>query len=304
MVLLFILTLAGVIAPAKADIQGELVGPHFVDAPASVRLFSGRTLVQATMADAHGRFKFNKIDPGSYVIHVECDGFYGKDVPVQVASSTARVNITLEPTKDNPSTTATFNPFRDLDIPRAAKKEFELGMREQKDGKCDMRLVHLQKALSIYPRYGEAYTEIARCYLTMNDMTSAEAAFKSAIPISPGVYASVNLATLYTNEGKIDEAQALITPLLQKNPTEGELYAALARIHFAKGRLREAEAAALEAHRRGHRSPDVHLILAKIYEDQGKSGALMTQLQDYLDENPRGAAADQVRRRMEVLQRQ
>jgi tetratricopeptide (TPR) repeat protein len=177
-------------------------------------------------------------------------------------------------------------------------------MRDQKDGKCDMRLVHLKKALAIYPRYGEAFTEIARCYLQMNDMASAEAAFKSAVPLSPGVYASVNLATLYINEGKVDEAQALITPLLQKNPTEGELYAALARIHFAKGRLREAEAAGLEAHRRGHRSPDIHLILAKIYEDQGKRGAELTQLQDYLDENPRGGAADQVRRQLEQLQRQ
>jgi tetratricopeptide (TPR) repeat protein len=302
--LLFILTVAGVVTPAKADIQGELVGTHFVDAPASVKLFSGKTLVQATMADAHGHFKFSKVDSGSYVIHVESDGYYAQDVPVQVANSTSHVSITLQPTPDNPSTRATFDPFRDLDIPRAAKKEFELGMREQRDGKCDMRLTHLKKAVALYPRYGEAFTEIARCYLVMNEMAAAEDAFKSAIPFSPGVYASVNLATLYTNEGKVDEAQALITPLLRKNPTEGELYAALARIHFAKGRLPEAEAAALEAHRRGHRSPDIHLILAKIYEDQGKSGALLTQLQDYLDENPRGAAADQVRRRMEALQRQ
>jgi thioredoxin-like negative regulator of GroEL len=155
--------------------------------------------------------------------------------------------------------------------------------------------------VSLYPQYGEAYTEIARCYLQMNDMASAETAFKKAIPISPGVYASVNLATLYINEGKIDEAQALIAPLLQKNPTEGELYAAAARIHFAKGRMREAEAAALEAHTRGHRSPDIHLILAKIYEDQGRREALLTQLLLYLDENPRGGAADQVRRRIEEL---
>jgi tetratricopeptide (TPR) repeat protein len=299
--LLFILTVAGVIAPAKADIQGELVGTHFVDIPASVKLFSGRTLVQATMADDHGHFKFSKVDSGSYVIHVESDGYYAQDVPVQVANSTSHVSITLQPTPDNPSTRATFDPFRDLDIPRTAKKEFELGMREQKDGKCDMRLAHLKKAVALYPRYGEAFTEIARCYLLMNDTAAAEAAFKSAIPISPGVYASVNLATLYTNEGKVDEAEALINPLLQKNPTEGELYGALARIHFARGRLREAEAAALEAHRRGHRSPDIHLILAKIYEDQGKRGALLTQLSDYLDENPHGSTADQVRRRMEEL---
>jgi tetratricopeptide (TPR) repeat protein len=302
--LLLILTVAGVLTPTKADIDGEIVAFQRVGAPASLRLFNGKTLLQTTMPDDHGRFKFSKVDSGSYIIHVERDGYYMQDVPVDVANSTSHVSITLQPTPDNPSSTAAFDPFRELDIPRPAKKEFELGMRQQKDGKCDMRLAHLKKAVALYPRYGEAFTEIGRCYLMMNDMAAAEAAFKSAIPVSPGVYAAVNLATLYTNEGKVDEAQALITPLLQKNPTEGELYAALARIHFAKGRLREAEAAALEAHRRGHRSPDIHLMLAKIYEDQGKRGALLTQLQDYLDENPRGAAADQVRRQMEVLQRQ
>jgi tetratricopeptide (TPR) repeat protein len=303
--LIFILTVAGFLTPAKADIEGDIMGvQRQVEAPASLKLFNGKTLVQSTMPDAHGHFKFSKIDPGAYVIHVESDGYYAKDVPVQVANTTSHVTITLERTPDNPATKATFDPFRSLNIPRPAKKEYDLGMRAQKDGNCDMRLLHLQKAVSLYPQYGEAYTEIARCYLQMNDMASAETAFKRAIPISPGVYASVNLATLYINEGKIDEASILIAPLLQKNPTEGELYAAAARIHFAKGRMREAEAAALEAHTRGHRSPDIHLILAKIYEDQGRRGALLTQLLEYLDENPRGGVADQVRRQIQALQNQ
>jgi hypothetical protein len=298
---LLILTLAGVASPNKVDIQGELVGAHFVDVPASLRLFNGKTLVQATMPDHHGRFKFTKIEAGSYVIHVECDGYYAQDVPVQVANSTSHVSITLQPTPDNPSTTSAFDPFHDLDIPRAAKKELEAGMREQKDGKCDMRIAHLKKAIAIYPRYGEAFTEMARCYLLMNDTAAAEAAFKAAIPLTPGVYASVNLVSLYISKGRLDEAQALIAPLLQKYPTEGELYAALTRIYYAKGLLREAVSAGLEAHVRGHRSPDIHLILAQIYKDQGNRPAQQTQLLNYLEENPRGAAADQVRKQLQDL---
>ncbi len=303
MLLLFILTFAGVLAPAKVDVQGEIVAAGRLETPASVHLFSGKTSVQVTMADPHGRFKFKKIEPGSYIIHVECVGYYSQDVPFQVVDSTSHVNITLQPAPDNPSTTAAFDPFREFDIPAKAKKEFELGLREQKDGKCDIRLAHLQKAAALYPKYGEAFTEIGRCYVQMNDLPAAESAFKNAARFSPGMYATANLATFYVSQGRTDEAQALITPLLKKNPTEGDLYAAMARIYFAKGQLKEAVAAGLEAHSRGHQSPDVHLLLAKIYEDQGNHGAELTQLLNYLDENPHGAAADQVRRQLEALQK-
>jgi tetratricopeptide (TPR) repeat protein len=300
---LFILSAISVLAPAKFDIQGQIINARRVDAPALLRLLSGNTIVQTTAADPRGHFRFRKIDPGSYVIHVESDGYYGQDIPVQLSDSISNLDITLTPTADNPLSSATFDPFRSLDIPAKAKKEFNLGVLPQKDGKCDGRITHLQKAVAIYPQYGEAFTEIARCYVQMNDLAAAETAFKSAAQFSDGVYATVNLATLYLNQGRLDEAQALITPLLQKRPTEGELYAAQARIYYAKGRTREAELAALEAHERGHKSPDMHLILAKIYQDQGRRSALLTQLMTYLDENPRGAAADQVRREIQEIAR-
>ena len=301
MLVVFLLSLASVLSSAKVDLQGEVVAAGRLQTPVSLRLFNGKILVQTTAPDARGRFKFSKIDPGSYVIHVECDGYYAQDVPVQVVNSTSQVSITLQPTPDNPLTTAAINPFHDLEIPRQAKKEFDLGMREQRDGKCDVRLAHLKKALALYPRYGEAFTEMARCYLQMNDMAAAEAAFKSAIPLSTGIYTTVNLATLYISQGRLDEAQALITPVLQKNRTEGELYATQARIHFARGRMRDAEVAGLEAHARGHHSADIHLILAKIYEDRGNGAAVTTQLLNYLDENPRGATADQIRKQLQDI---
>jgi tetratricopeptide (TPR) repeat protein len=300
--LLFILSAVTVLAPAKVDIQGEIVASHFVDAPATLQLFSGKNLVQTVTSDEHGHFRFTKIEAGSYTMHVECDGYYAQDIPVQVANSTSHVSVMLKPAPDNPSLTAAFDPFRDLDIPAKARKEFDLGVRPQKDGKCGMRIEHLRKALSLFPRYGEAFTEIARCYVQMNDMAGAEAAFKSAIRYTTGIYPTINLANLLINENRLDDAQALITPLFKKNPTEGEPYASMARINYARGQLRETEAAVIAAHERGHQSPDIHLILAKIYEDRGMRGALATQLLNYLDEAPHGAAADQVRKKLQDLQ--
>lgn len=175
-------------------------------------------------------------------------------------------------------------------------------MGQRKDVRCAKSMPHLQKAVTIFPRYGEAYTEIGRCYVQMDNRPAAEDAFKKAIQFSNAVYPSVNLSSLYLDEGRVNEAQQLITPLLRKNPTEPELYAAMARIYFAQGRLPEAEQAGLEAHSLGHDSPEIHLILAKVYESQQNRAALVTQLRIYLEEKPEGPAADQARKQLSAIQ--
>jgi tetratricopeptide (TPR) repeat protein len=216
-------------------------------------------------------------------------------ITTSVYSASQRAGI-----EDKPA--SSFDPFRDLEIPPRAKKEFDTGMRQRKDVKCAKAMPHLQKAVAIFPRYGEAYTEIGRCYVQMSNPAAAEDAFTKAIQFTSGVSPAVYLSSLYLDEGHLDEAQQLITRLLPKNPTEPELYAALARIYFAQGRLHDAEIVGLEAHSRGHESPDVHVILAKIYEGQGNRAALITQLRMYLEENPEGAVADQVRKQLSAIQ--
>jgi tetratricopeptide (TPR) repeat protein len=284
---------------ANVDIEGEIL-THPTDQPATVRLLSGKTPVQETIADLKGRFKFKKVAPGPYTIHVERDGYSGKDITVQVADSTQHVSIALEAVRDNPEFAPAFDPFRDFEIPAKAKKEFNLGTSEEQKG-CARALPHFQKAVALYPQYSEAFTEIGRCNLQMNDVKAAEEAFKRAVQFSAEVYPMVNLANLYLTEGRTDEALELITRSVRKNPTDGELYATLTRIYFAKGRLREAEVAGHEAHSRGHQSPDIHIILAKIYEGQQNRSAQMTQLMTYLDEKPSGPAADQARKQLDDL---
>src|SRR5215831_19694016 len=81
------------VAAQKIDIQGEVVTSNRAGAPIVVRLLKGTTPVQQMLADDRGKFKFRKVDPGSYVIHAECDGYYSQDVPVVVSDSTHPVSI-------------------------------------------------------------------------------------------------------------------------------------------------------------------------------------------------------------------
>src|ERR1051326_936027 len=83
-------------------------------------------------------------------------------ITTSVYSASQRAGI-----EDKPA--SSFDPFRDLEIPSRAKKEFDAGMRQRKDVKCAKTMPHLQKAVAIFPRYGEAYTEIGRCYVQMSN---------------------------------------------------------------------------------------------------------------------------------------
>ena len=115
------------------------------------------------------------------------------------------------------------------------------------------------------------------------------------------IYPGINLADLYAGEKKFDQAQQVIEAVMQKNPTEGDLWFAMARIHFDQGQMNEAEAAGLAAHSRIHRTADVHLLLAKVYLALKDSPSVVAQLEIYLKENPKGPIADQVRKSLKSL---
>src|SRR3954451_20235413 len=95
--LLFFLFPAQCLASSKVDIQGEVAADHRLGTPAAVQLIRGKIAIQETFSDDRGRFKFKKIEPGSYTIHVECSGYYGQDVEIQVTDRIEPVKITLEP---------------------------------------------------------------------------------------------------------------------------------------------------------------------------------------------------------------
>ena len=292
------LAAASVVASTTVDIQGTLsTGPgERLHEPVLVRLLSGENEVQEQLAGFNGQFRFKKVLPGSYVIRIERDGYNLQDVPIVTTSPTYRIQITLQATPIESAFSGAHDPFTSLSVSPAARKEFELGMGEQKIGRCDAALQHFQKAVALYPKYGDAFDEIGNCDIRSGNFQGAEESFKKAMAFSDPVHPAVKLSDLYLVQKRYDEAQNLILKLLPQNPTEGDLYAAIARVYYAVGRIRDAELAGLEAQSRTHQSADVHLLLAKIYEEQNNRPARITQLRAYLDENPRGAKADEVRK--------
>jgi tetratricopeptide (TPR) repeat protein len=252
-----------------------------------------------------GRFRFQSVPAGSYVIRVQYPGYKVEEVHLNFGESglSSRVPVTLQPDEKTLMESGSIISFAEINIPGNAKRQFEEGLKKRRRGEYSKALPLLQKAVTLYPLYGEAFNEMGVCFKALGDLNAAENAFKQAIRYNSTVYPSVNLADLYAEQRRFNEAFEVIRKSSAAHPTEGDLFFALARIYFDQERLKEAESAGLEAHSRSHRAADVHLLLAKIYLLNKNYPALITQLDTYLEENPDGPAADQVRQTLRQLSR-
>jgi tetratricopeptide (TPR) repeat protein len=135
---------------------------------------------------------------------------------------------------------------------------------------------------------------MGNCYVVLNELDLAEDAFKQAVSLSSSVYPALNLAALYSRQGRVPEAEDVLTKAIRRTPLEGDGYYGLAIIRFEQGRLEEAEQLGLQAHQHLHRVADVHLLLGRIYLRQEKAESVVRELRLYVAEAKPSPARDRV----------
>ena len=141
-----------------------------------------------------------------------------------------------------------------------------------------------RKSLEANPRNAEAHNAIGNCHVRLKQLTLAEQAFKTAIELTPSVYPALNLSDVYINQGRLEEADTVLTRALHRNPTEGDAYYGLALLRVEQHRLEDAEQLAHQAHDHLHHIEDVHLLLAQIHQYQGRLDRIPEDLQLYVTE--------------------
>ena len=296
--------LIGAVPLVSGDIEGRIRAGSDLKR-AVIQLLRERIVVEERLLGSDARFEFRDLNRGSYIVRIRADGYAEEEVAVDLLrrNSHEMVSIDLHPAdikSDGPAETISVTEYQ---IPRAAKRDYEAGLEDRKRGECKKALPRLQKAIAAFEKYGEAFNELGNCFIQMKEFGKAEEAFKKAVEYTSTIYPSMNLADLYASQKRFVDAQNVIRQSMVKHPTEGDLYFAMALIHFDQGQMKEAEEAGLQAHAKIHRMADVHLMLAKVYLSLKKYPALIGQLRLYLDENPRGPAADRIRSNLKEIER-
>jgi type IV pilus assembly protein PilF len=105
----------------------------------------------------------------------------------------------------------------------AARVHVELGQRYLQQGKLDIAMEKLQKALEINPNYPDAHTVIGLLYERIGDPKNAEDHYRRAVELQPkSGAANNNYGQILCSSGKLDEAdkyfQRAVADPFYKNP--------------------------------------------------------------------------------------
>jgi tetratricopeptide (TPR) repeat protein len=267
---------------------------HIHDVVETVRVqlqHLGMTVQEQVSAD--GRFTFLNVPYGAYTLSIRVPGHDPVSQEITVAGE-SQVMIEIGARTRLPTTATT--SVVELQIPPSARRQYEHARDQLREQDCSEALEYLSEAIRLFENYADAHNAIGNCQVQLQNPTLAEEAFKKAIEFTPSVYPALNLADVYIKQGRLDEADAVLTRALRRDPTQGDAYYGLALLRVEQQRLDEAEKLADQAHDHFNHIEDVHLLLAKIHRRQGRLDLIPADLRLYISEAKPSPTRDRIQK--------
>ncbi len=219
----------------------------------------------------------------------------GRGGPMIINIRADEIKRTIVDTKAQTATGLSVS-FAGLEAPKEAALDMDRARDLFAKKKYDKAAEALREALQLYPKYPEALNELGMVYRMQKRMPEAEKAFNEAIGYDPNwVTPYINLGSLAMVNNQVDKVANLGKKLAELNPNLGAGYFYSAAACLSAGNLLEAKQSALEAERRNHADvPQVHLVLARIYQALGDTKPYADQLRAYLKDAPSAENASEV----------
>lgn len=269
-----------------------------------------REVIHQAATDSSGRFHFERLEPRVYYISAELAGHQ---------SAHARADLTVLPSQqvyltlraqssadaNLPTSTEGAVPVRSFLIPPNAHKEFERGtkmMARRESDAFQSSLAHFRKAIAVYPDYYEAYHMMGVVEMDLGQWDEAITSLKKSIEIQPEyALAYIALGTVYNARKEYAEAEKALRRGLELDPRSWMGHLELAKTYFGAGLMLPAEEHARQAHEMNPELPACHLVLANVLLGKRDASGALAEFEHYLDRQPDGSVAEQVRDRVKKL---
>jgi tetratricopeptide (TPR) repeat protein len=259
--------------------------------------------------DEQGRFQFGGLTPAIYEIIVEPDGnrFEKARARVEVfPGAPANINISLSEKKTaetKPTTRVVSAGELDTSVPGKAKKEFQRASDLAEAGRIDEAILHLRKAIEIYPNYLMAHNDLGTHLLAQQKLDEAISEFRRAIEIDPKAFnPHLNLGIVLVQQKQFGAALTTLHEALalKSDSAAAILYDGLARQGLKD--LEGAERQLLLAHNLGGAPFALALFhLGQIYSDRGDRSRAREALEEFLREQPNAPESAEARKLLRIL---
>lgn len=293
------------IAAAQFDIQGQLVPA--VQASVSLHGVSS-PFHAATLAGLDGKFRFRRIDEGSYTLSVFLPGKGEVRKTIVVSPSHAGSDgrvvlaVRLDEMKISPEGGATIR-MKELKVPRRAWDEYGKANRRLNERDIEGAEAHLRKAIEIEPQFAAAWNHLGTIAYQTRRFELAESHFRKALEADPHAYEPlVNLGGVLVTLNKPGDAWPYNVHAVLKRPQDPLAQSQLGMTYYGLGKLDLAEKHLLEAVRLdGAHFSHPQLLLAEIYVRRGEPGKAADQLSHFLRLHPDWPQAANMREAIKKL---
>jgi hypothetical protein len=259
--------------------------------------------------DRLGKFRFTGLERIQYQIIIHHPGYVDIEREVNLVMVVAEnLQLGLVPDRTevgNKPPPATSNVILDASVPAEARREFEKAdalLATQKKDRTGAAMVHLQKALVLYPNFLEAQLKLGAAYMDLEQWDNAEQALKRTLEINPKtVNAYLALGEVYARQKKYSAAEKTLSAGLMIEDRSWQGHFALARVYYAMGDLSRAARHVGLAIQLNHSFPDAHFLAANIHLKVNNRQDALEQLEEYLRLAPKGEFAAQARQAVQKL---
>ena len=256
--------------------------------------------------DGNGSATFDKVSTGRYLVRVS-----GPDIEttttdlIEVGGAAGGPYITENiQVKLTEAAVQAGGPAIAPIIPEAAQKEFKLGSKEMDKKHWPEAKDHFQKAIALFPKYAEAFNDLALANIQLKDGQGAVESFRSATQIDPSLpQANLYLGQFYYENKQYKNAEPYLVRAAADQPKSAQILTVLANTQLQNGETDLAltnarKVPSLENHKQFAIS---HLIVAQALTGKGQDHEIAKEYEAYLKEAPDSPLAPRVKEALAQL---
>jgi tetratricopeptide (TPR) repeat protein len=296
-------------------IKGQIFVPgnKRADGSVTVRLKSTTFTDLSLITDQSGGFEFRSLSAGTYTVIVDA----GETFEVIYESVTIdpdvqpdrRTRMTVRPTPKTYQVPIYLRLKRNADertgvvnaklvqVPKEALKHYEKGLELVQTGKVDEAMAEFKAAVAMYP-FALAYLEMGKIYLRRSKLADALAMFELAVRHDTNDFDSrLNYAVALYNSKRLDDAEKEFNEAARLNASAVWPHYYLGLISIQRKNYETAQAEMETAERlKGEKNfPLLHRYLGGVYIIRNLNKQAVTQLETYLQLDPKAKDADRIR---------